>query len=80
MKIEVAIVGISRCGTTFLYRSIAGLLPGQLSPEISVYRSLPMIKAHSLNYGWAMETMLTGHLRSNSLAPEDALKNFNVKI
>lgn len=45
---EVAVVGIPRGGTTFLFRSIAGLPPGNTTPKGAAYKSLPWLKSHSL--------------------------------
>lgn len=45
---EVAVVGIPRGGTTFLFRSIAGLPPGHSTPKGAAYKALPWLKAHSL--------------------------------
>lgn len=45
---EVAIIGIPRGGTTFLFRSIAGLPPGDSTPKGAAYKAMPFLKAHSL--------------------------------
>lgn len=45
---EVAVVGIPRGGTTFLFRSIAGLPPGNTTPKGAAYKALPWLKSHSL--------------------------------
>lgn len=45
---EVAVVGIPRGGTTFLFRSIAGMPPGQTTPKGVAYKEMNFLKAHSL--------------------------------
>lgn len=45
---EVAVVGMPRCGTTYLFRCIAGLKPGPGSPKGKALASLPVMKCHSL--------------------------------
>jgi hypothetical protein len=45
---EVAIVGMPRCGTTYLFRSVAGLPPGSGSPKGAALAALPVMKCHSL--------------------------------
>jgi len=44
----VAVIGIPRSGTTWLFRSLADLEPGSTVPKGEHYRRLPFIKAHSL--------------------------------
>gem|GEM_PF-5172115 len=44
----VAVTGIPRSGTTWLFRSLAGLEPGSTVPKGRHYERLPFIKAHSL--------------------------------
>ncbi len=45
---EVAVVGIPRCGTTWLFRSIMGIGPGNGTPKGAAYKRLPGLKTHSL--------------------------------
>lgn len=45
---ECLVVGIPRCGTTWLFRCIAGLPPGPGSPKGAALEKLPVMKAHSL--------------------------------
>ena len=48
MKKEVLVVGVPRCGTTYVFRSILGLPQGDGTPKGEEYKRLPALKAHSL--------------------------------
>lgn len=45
---ECLVTGIPRCGTTWLFRSLAGLQQGAGSPKGATLERLPIMKAHSL--------------------------------
>ena len=48
MEKEVAVVGIPRCGTTWLFRSLMNLGPGSGTPKGAAYKNLSGLKMHSL--------------------------------
>jgi len=48
IKKEVLVAGIPRCGTTYIFRSLAGLQQHGGSPKGSHLEALPILKAHSL--------------------------------
>jgi len=65
---EVLVAGIPRCGTTYVFRSLAGLPQGSSSPKGAALERLPIMKAHSLappdGFGDPWEPRVRKHVES----------------